>query len=399
MLIRRFGVGWVSALGAVLLVGCGGGGSSASASDAVVPESAALTAQAALGEKIFSDVSLSASGRQACASCHSAANAHSPPNNLALQLGGALLDQQGRRQAPSINYLSFDTAFYFAADGTPTGGFFCDGRATSLLDQAGEPFTNPFEMANASAAEVVDKLSRASYAAEFKALFGADIFSRPDDAMARVKLALAQYQKEDADFRPLSSKYDEFLRGKLKLSDQETRGLALFNNPTKGDCIGCHTSGKSAEGSFPLFTDFSSDNLGVPRNPLIARNADPAYFDLGLCERADLAARTDLCCAFKVPSLRNVAQRQAFFHNGHFTSLKDAVTFYVQRETNPEKWYPINADGSVAKFDDLPAPYRANVNTVEVPYNRGLGDAPALSEAEVDAVTAFLKTRSDGYKP
>ena len=389
---------WVtSVLFIALLSACGGGGTSAS--EASAPLATKLSAQAALGEKIFADVSLSASGKQACASCHSPANAHAPTNDISVQLGGPLLGDQGKRLAPAINYLAFNTAFFFGADGTPTGGFFWDGRAASLLEQAGEPFVNPLEMANTSVADVIDKLSRAAYAAEFKATFGADIFARPDDAMARIKLALSQYQKEDTDFRAFSSKYDEFLRGNVKLSEPETRGLALFNNPTKGNCIGCHPSGKAADGTFPLFTDFSYDNLGVPRNPAIARNDDPGYYDLGLCERADLAARVDLCGAFKVPSLRNVAQRRAFFHNGRFATLKEAVTFYVQRDTNPEKWYPSNADGSIRKFDDLPAQYRANVNVVEVPYNRRLGDAPALSDAEVDDLIVFLKTLNDGYKP
>ena len=139
----------------------------------------------------------------------------------------------------------------------------------------------------------------------------------------------------------------------------------------------------------------------MPRNTELAQNADPAFFDLGLCARegGDLAARTDLCGAFKVPSLRNVAVRRVYFHNGRFKSLKEALTFYVQRDTNPEKWYPVNADGTVNKFDDLPPAYRASVNTSEAPYNRGPGDTPALSDAEIDDVIAFLKTLSDGYAP
>lgn len=388
---------WAGVTSAAALAACGGGGGSGS--NTSIPVASTLSAQAALGEKIFADTSLSASGRQACASCHSPDNAHAPANPLAVQLGGSRLDLQGIRPAPSIDYLSFNTAFFFASDGTPTGGFFWDGRAASLAEQAGGPFVNPFEMANANVAEVIAKVARAAYAEEFKSVFGADIFSRPDDAMARVTLALAQYQKEDIDFRRFSSKYDDFLRGKLALSDEEMRGLSLFNNPAKGNCIGCHPSGKNADGSFPLFTDFSYDNLGVPRNPAILRNGDPSYHDLGLCERSDLANRPDLCGAFKVPSLRNVAQRRVFFHNGRFTTLKDALTFYVQRDTNPEKWYPLNSDGSVNKFDDLPAQYHANVNTAEAPYNRRLGDAPALSDAEIDDVIAFLKTLSDGYSP
>jgi cytochrome c peroxidase len=307
------------------------------------------------------------------------------------------LDRQGGRNAPSLRYLADNGAFVFDRDGTPTGGFFWDGRAASLQEQARGPFLNPAEMANGSVADLVARLSHAPYAAEFAALYGADIFSRPADAFDRVTLALQQYQREDADFRPYSSKYDAFLRGDAALSAQETAGLVLFNRGDKGNCASCHPAGRRADGSPPLFTDFSYDNLGVPRNALLAQNADPSYFDLGLCQRAELKSRSELCGAFKVPSLRNVAERGAWFHNGRFKSLKEALTFYVQRDTNPEKWYPLNADGTVNKFDDLPAAYRANVNTSEAPYNRRPGDAPALSEAEIDDVISFLKTLSDGY--
>ncbi len=382
---------------AALVVGCGGGGGGAAAT-ASLPPAAPLSAQAALGERIFADASLSASGQLSCATCHSPQQGHAPANDLAVQLGGPHGDQPGRRSAPSINYLAFNGAFGFAADGTPTGGFFWDGRAATLQAQAGQPFLGAVEMANASPAEVVARLSRASYADEFRRVFGADIFSRPDDAFQRLTLALQQYQREDTEFRPFTSKYDEFLRGRATLAAPEARGLALFNNPAKGNCAACHPSAKGADGSFPLFTDFSYDNLGVPRNGALARNADPAHFDLGLCERPELATRSDLCGAFKVPSLRNVALRRAFFHNGRFTSLRDALGFYVQRDTNPEKWYPLNADGSVDKFDDLPPAYRANVNTSEAPYNRRPGDAPALNDAEIDDLIAFLKTLSDGYR-
>jgi cytochrome c peroxidase len=375
----------------LLLAGCGGDDGEADA-----PR---LSEQAALGEKIFEDVSLSASGRQACASCHHPDTGHAPDNTLAVQLGGPLLDQPGNRVAPGLNYLSSNTAFHFDDEGTPTGGFFWDGRAASLQAQASGPLLAANEMANASVADVVDKLSRAAYAEEFKRVFGADIFTRPDAAMAQLTLALQIYQLEDTGFRAFSSKYDQFLRGRVALSEQETRGLELFNSPTKGNCAGCHPSEKAADGSHPLFTDFTYDNLGVPRNTALAQNADAAFYDLGLCGRADLAARTDLCGAFKVPSLRNVALRKVYFHNGRFTTLKDVVTFYVQRDTHPEKWYPLNADGSVNKFDDLPLQYHANVNTAEVPYDRVLGDAPALNDAEVDDVVAFLRTLSDGFKP
>ena len=381
---------------ALVMAGCGGGATSPEA-----PAATELSEQAALGELIFKDVSLSASGRQACASCHVESNAHSPTNALPAQMGGPLMDQQGGRSAPSARYLAFNTLFFFDGEGTPTGGFFWDGRASSLQGQAHQPFLNPVEMANADAADVVAKLARTPYAEEFKRVYGADILTRPADAFDRMALALQRYQLEDVEFRPFTSKYDEFLRGRAQLSAQEQRGLALFNSPAKGNCAACHPSAKGADGSHPLFTDFTYDNLGLPRNMELAQNADPAFYDLGLCARpgGELAARADLCGAFKVPSLRNVAQRQAYFHNGFFKTLKSALTFYVQRDTNPEQWYPLKSDGSVDKFNDLPDAYKANVNMTEAPYNRQLGDAPALSDAEIDDVIAFLRTLSDGYSP
>ena len=378
------------------LVACGGG--AGTSADAGLPQTAALSATAALGDKIFCDLMLSASGQQSCASYHSAANAHGPANSLAVQPGGSQLELSGRRNTPSINYASFTPAFSLAADGTPSDGQFLDGRADSLQAQAAQPFTNPTVMANAGPAEVMAKLARAPYAEAFKKVFGVDILSRPEAAFEHITLALQQFQCEDTGFRPFTSKYDEFLRGNLSLSAQELRGLAGFNAPNKGNCAACHPSARAADGSLPLFTDFSYDNLGVPRNSAITRNADLRYFDLGLCDRPELIGRSALCGTFKVPTLRNVALRRALFHDGRFATLKEALTFYVQRDTQPEKFYPLAADGSVRQFDDLPRAYRANVNTSDAPDNRQPGDTPALSDAEIDDVIAFLATLTDSLR-
>ena len=376
-----------------LLSACGGG-----AGHGAPPETT-MSETARLGELIFKDPGLSASGQLACISCHAPETGHAGANALPAQFGGAGMDQQGLRTSPSIRYLEQNSAFHFDAEGTPTGGFFLDGRAGSLQEQAVQPLLGAREMANRSAGEVAQKLARASYAGRFRLQFGADILSRPDDALARIALALQAYQREAAEFHSYDSQYDAFLRGQASLSTQQLRGLGLFNSPAKGNCAACHPSARRPDGGMPLFTDFSYDNLGVPRNPALAQNADPAFFDLGLCARpaGDLAARSELCGAFKVPSLRNVALRGSLFHNGRFTSLKEALTFYVQRDTSPEKWYPLKADGSVEKFDDLPEAYRGNVNTSEAPYNRRRGDAPALSDAEIDDLIAFLNTLTDGY--
>jgi cytochrome c peroxidase len=231
-------------------------------------------------------------------------------------------------------------------------------------------------------------------------LFGADVFDDPVRTLDAATLALAQYQREDGDFHTFDSKYDAFLAGEVALSEQELRGLTLFNNPQKGNCAACHPSARGADGSPPLFTDFTYDNLGVPRNPAIPDNADATYMDLGLCgpQRSDLAASRHLCGAFKVPTLRNISRTAPYFHNGRFQTLEEVVAFYVRRDTNPEEWYPTGPDG-VQKFDDLPPDLHRNVNTTEAPYNRTLGDEPALTPDEIKDVVAFLKTLDDGYQP
>lgn len=385
------------------LTACSGGSGTSSTTPATPTpdQTSTLSVAAKLGELIFKDPSLSASGTQSCASCHDPAAAHAPNNNLAAQFGGANGDVQGFRAAPSLRYLNQTPTFFFAADGTPTGGFDRDGRAASLAEQGERPFLAPHEMANDSKQDVINKLRKAAYVERFRAQFGAAILDDAEQAFSRMTFALQAYQKEAPEFHPFDSKYDLFLAGKVQLSDQELRGLALFNNPAKGNCIACHPSARGADGAAPLFTDFTYDNLGVPRNFKLKATANPAYFDLGLCgpDRTDLMdKRSDLCGSFKVPTLRNVATRQAFFHNGAFDNLTSVVSFYVRRDTHPEEWYPLAADGRVQKFNDLPEQYRKNVNVSEVPYNRQPGMAPALSPGEIDDVVKFLGTLTDGYK-
>lgn len=373
----------------------------ASAFAAPAAQQPATAALADLGAKIFSDTSLSASGQMACASCHDPAHAHAQSNAAAVQSGGANLDVAGFRAVPSLRYLNFNVPFFFASDGTPTGGFNRDGRAKDLIAQSDRPFLAPHEMANADAASAVARLALSEYVGQFRGLFGADIFADPDRAFLAMRYAVSVFENTASQFRPFSSKFDLFLKGKIKLTTQELRGYAWFNSQAKGGCAGCHPSKRPSDGSPPVFTDYTYDNLGVPRNVQIPANLDPTYFDMGLCgpERTDLLDRGDLCGQFKVPTLRNVATRQVIFHNGQFHTLREAIQFYVQRDTNPEKWYPLDVDGQPLKFDDVPWPFQRNVNQSEVPYNRLPGDQPALSEAEIDDVVVFLGTLTDGYDP
>ncbi|HEY8024450.1 MAG TPA: cytochrome c peroxidase [Burkholderiaceae bacterium] len=379
-----------AAASALLLCACGG-------SDTV----GALSPYAALGEKIFNDKNLSSSGAQACSTCHNPNNAHAQINDLAVQLGGQNLDQHGFRAPPSLNYLEHVPAFSFDAAFNPLGGFDLDGRAATLADQPQSPLLAPFEMGNADKAQVIARLQSSNYANDFRAAFGSGIFESQDQAFADLSFALQQYQIEDASFHPYDSKYDQYLAGKVTLTSAEAHGLALFNDPQKGNCNACHSSAPGAYGAPPQFTNYRYVAIGVPRNQAIPANANAAYFDLGACGpyRTDLSQRRDLCGAFRVPSLRNVATRKVFFHNGRFDNLTTAVTFLLQRDTNPEAWYPNNAAGIVQKFDDLPETARANVDVGDAPFNRRPGMAPALSPAEIADLVLFLGTLTDGYVP
>jgi cytochrome c peroxidase len=365
----------------------------------------------ALGRRMFSDPALSASGKLSCASCHSPEHALGPPNDLPVQLGGRDLRQPGRRAVPSLKYLQATPQFtehYFESDDEgdesidngPTGGLTWDGRVDRGSQQARLPLLSPWEMANDSAAEVVAKIRYTDHGETLRRLFGEDVFNDPDKAFNAILKALEVYEQEPADFYPYSSKYDAFLAGKVELTVQEARGLALFNDPGKGNCAKCHVSAKAKDGSPPQFTDYGLVALGAPRNAAIAANADPAYFDLGVCGpyRTDFMGHAKYCGLFMTPTLRNVATRKVLFHNGVFHSLRQVMEFYVERDTRPEKWYPIGSDGGIRKFDDLPAEYQGNVN-VEAPFNRKAGDQPALTNGEIDDIIAFLQTLTDGFNP
>ena len=360
---------------------------------------------AALGRKLFFDPALSASGHTACASCHDPAHAFSAANPQPVQLGGPHLSRPGIRAVPSLMYGQDAPAFtlhYFEAedegdesvDQGPTGGRDWDGRVDRARDQAALPLLDVNEMANATPASVVAAVAAAVYADEVRQLYGKDVFADTVKAFGAITQALEFYQETPAAFSPFTSEYDAFLRGRARLSTAEARGLALFNDPQKGNCAQCHKSAVSADGRPPLFTDFGYAALGLPRNSAIPANADPTYFDLGLCgpARHDLAQQAQYCGFFKAPSLRNAALRQSFYHNGIVHTLRQAVAFYAERDSAPEKWYPMPQHGTLAKFNDLPSAYAANVSQ-EPPF----GPKRVLSDADIDDLTAFLATLTDGY--
>jgi cytochrome c peroxidase len=363
-------------------------------------------AMSELGRVLFFDPSLSASGKLACASCHDPASHFGPPNARSVQRGGAHGDREGLRAAPSLMYTQTVPPFTEhytddedddSIDQGPAGGRTWDGRAQSSHEQAREPLLSPLEMANADEHAIALRLRRAAYFERFTAAFGGH--GMDDDArLVRAALmALETFQQEPALFYPYTSKYDAWLRHRAALTGQELRGLAVFNDPAKGDCARCHPSAIKESG-FPQFTDYGYAALGVPRNRRLGMNRDPHYYDLGLCGplRRDLADKREYCGMFRTPSLRNVATRHVFFHNGVYHRLIDVLDFYAARDTDPERFYPRGADGKPQEFDDLPPAYRTNIEH-GAPFDRHAGDAPALTPEDVVDLLAFLETLTDGY--
>jgi len=290
------------------------------------------------------------------------------------------------------HYYDSEDAGDESIDNGPTGGLTWDGRADRGRDQARIPLFSSYEMANRAPEDVVARAKKAGY--------GAALARVAPDPLAAILHSLEAFEEDPATFYPYSSKYDAYLDGKATLTPAEARGLALFDDPAKGNCAHCHLSQRSADGTPPQFTDYGFAAVAPPRNPAIPANADPNYFDLGLCGpiRTDLSRRKEYCGLFMTPTLRNVALRQSFFHNGVFHSLRQAVEFYATRETDPAHWYPRNTDGSVRKYDDLPPQYAGNVNR-EPPFDRKQGQKPALDAREIDDIVSFLKTLTDGYAP
>lgn len=295
-------------------------------------------------------------------------------------------------------YLKYVPPFHFALEDdddveqSPFGGLTWSGRADTIAEFARLPLFDADEMNNESETEIAAKLRAAPYSADLAREYPGAL-ETPASAMKALGEALQAFLTSET-MSPFTSKFDDFLRGKVQLSPVEMKGLKAFQNREKGACQHCHLMYESwnrPEGS--LFTTYGYDAVAVPRNRAIAANADPERYDLGLCERTQKkvpSAGAKWCGSFRIPSLRNVAIRQRFMHNGVFSKLRDVVAFYATRSTNPDLWYPHGA-----KFDDLPDRYRLNANTLSLPYNRREGDAPAMDDADIDAIVAFLETLTD----
>jgi cytochrome c peroxidase len=366
------------------------------------PDAATLTE---LGRVLFFDRSLSASGRMACASCHDPAHAYGPPNALSAQKGGPHLDQMGLRPPPSLMYRAATPSFsehYQESEGDdsidngPTGGFTWDGRAASVHDQAAIPLLAPNEMANASPAEVITRLARSPSAAPFQAAFGPHVLAQPELAWKGLLLALEVFQQHPPTFSPYSSKYDAFLRGQVQLAGRAAR-LRGLQRPAARQLRELPHQRHPAR-RVPALHRRRPDRPGRAAQPQPAGQCRSGLLRPGPVRPA--AHRPEgpprLLRPVQDPSLRNVATRQAFFHNGVYHRLDEAVRFYTLRDTQPQKLYR-DAQGRPQRLpDDLPAAYLDNLNQ-DAPFGQQPGDKPRLTEAEVQDIVAFLKTLNDGY--
>jgi cytochrome c peroxidase len=367
-----------------------------------------LTRKEQLGKFLFFDEALSLNGNQSCATCHAPGVGWTGPdsevNAHSVVYEGSIPRAFGDRKPPSSAYATQSPILSRDKKGLFVGGNFWDGRATgeklgnAAADQAQGPFLNPKEQALAAPADVVTKVCAASYAPLFKKVWGGNICNptKVDEAYDAIGLSIAAYEGSP-EVNAFSSKYDQSFKGKVKLTKLEQKGLALFQG--KGKCKLCHLTGKNA-----LFTDFTFDNLGIPKNPENpVYDYNPRFIDPGL--GGFLASRQDYeeyaeesMGMHKVPTLRNVDLRpypefvKAYGHNGYFKSLWGIVHFYNTRDVLPT-CPGQDTEAQALAANCWPAPEVAeNVNTAE------LGDL-GLTLAEEQAIVAFLQTLSDGYQP
>jgi cytochrome c peroxidase len=352
-----------------------------------------------LGKQLFFDSHLSEPAGQACAACHAPTVGFTGPDSKINKAGavyeGAVSGLFGNRKPPAAAYAG-DSPILGLVGTTWVGGMFWDGRATGwtlddpLAEQAMGPFLNPLEQNNGSAQVVVNKVKASHYANLFKKVWGKDAFADVDTAYVYIARSIAAYERS-SEVNSFSSRYDRYLKTGKGLSGQELKGLELFEG--KGNCANCHVSSPGPNGEPPLFTDFTYDNLGIPKNPdnpfygmPTIYNPDGAnWVDVGL---GGFLASTSNYSGYasdnmgkqKVPTLRNVDKRpsscfvKAYGHNGYFKSLESIVHFYNTRDVPGAGW---------------PSPeVAANINTAEM---GNLG----LSKGDEKAIVAFLRTLTD----
>jgi cytochrome c peroxidase len=257
------------------------------------------------------------------------------------------------------------------------GGLFLDGRADSLEEQAANPFFEANEMNLSDSADLLVRLRASPNAAMFRTVFGSGALEdgKADQVLTQVAQAIAAFERTPL-FSPFSSKFDAYRQGSVSLSIVELEGLSLFVRTDKGNCAACHVLAAGPGGEPPLLTDFTYDNIGVPRNTAITMPDVE-----GLAATAKTGGDTSLRGKFRVPSLRNVAVTAPYMHNGVFGDLHTVLEFYNTRDTDPARW---------AAIGEIEVP--ETVNHAE------LGNLK-LTAHELESLEAFLRTLTDGFAP
>jgi cytochrome c peroxidase len=382
------------------------------------PQCEALTPLEQLGKMLFFDTNLSTPPGQACAVCHGPEVGFTGPVSMINLRGavypGAVPTRFGNRKPPAAAYAFGPILHYDTADEVWMGGTFWDGRATGwtlgdpLAEQAQGPFLNPVEQNMASAVDVCLAVQISTYADLFEQVWGPgslDCGTNINLTYDRIGRSISAYERSK-EVSPFTSQYDLYLAGRAHLKPLEKKGLILFEG--KGKCSLCHLSRPGPDGAPPMFTDFTYDNLGVPKNPKNPFYNMPSWInplgqdwiDYGLGDFLRSAGYVPGIYEpelgkQKVPTLRNVALRphrlfvKAYSHNGYFKSLPAIVHFYNTRDVLPScevKTFPIEG------LNCWPPPeVPETVNTEE------LGNL-GLTPAEELAIVAFLETLSDGYR-
>lgn len=338
-----------------------------------------LSAKEKLGKRLFFEKSLSSPPGQDCSACHDPQVAFADPDRELPVSKGARPGLYGNRNDMTVSYSAFVPPLHYdQTEGVWIGGLFWDGRVNTLAEQAQGPPLNPLEMANPDIQTIFETLQVLDYASLFTEVYGEAALSDPTVAFDHMANAIEAYEKS-SEVSPFSSKYDYWLRGESELNAQELRGLELFEAEDKGNCAACHPSRPEENGSQPLFTDFTYDNLGTPPNPenpfySLPPELNPdgfAFVDLGLGVTVKDPAHNG---KFRVPTLRNIAVTSPYMHNGVFKTLFTVVSFYNTRD-----------------ISDWPAPEVVeNVNKEE------LGNLK-LNNQEIEDIVAFLNTLNDGW--
>ena len=342
---------------------------------ACVSENTGLSEKELLGKALFFDENLSEPAGQSCATCHTVATGFADKYSRTVS-EGAVKGRFSNRNSMSCAYTAYIPGLYYnEEDETYVGGLFWDGRVNTLEEQAGEPFLNLVEMGNTSSKMVVDKVKKSDYYVSFVRIYGE--VENVDTFYARITNAIAAYERS-IELNPFSSKYDAYLSGNYTLTEEEERGLKLFED--KGMCAECHILDKDERAGRVLFTDHTYDNLGIPENPENPFYRVSAQFNPHGRDTVDLGLGGALkdpneYGKFRVPTLRNIALTAPYGHNGYFKTLEDIVHFYNVRDIE----------------GNYPAPeYPETINKDE------LGNLGLTADEEA-AIVAFMYTLTDGY--